>query len=63
MRLDGKVVLISGGSKGQGATEAALFTREGASVVIADVLEEEGKRLEAKLSEAGRKARFVSGWT
>ncbi len=59
MRLDGKVVLISGGSKGQGATEAALFTREGASVVIADVLEAEGKRLEAQINEAGRRARFI----
>ena len=59
MRLDGKVALISGGSRGQGATEAVLFSQEGASVVIADVLEEEGKKLEAKINESGREARFI----
>lgn len=59
MRLDGKVVLISGGAKGQGATEAKLFAEEGASVVIADVLESNGKRLEEKLTRAGYPVRFM----
>ena len=41
-RLEGKVVLISGGARGQGAAEARLFIAEGARVVIGDVLEPDG---------------------
>ena len=51
-RLAGKIVLISGGARGQGAAEARLFVAEGAKVVIGDVLEAEGKRLAAELGEA-----------
>jgi 3alpha(or 20beta)-hydroxysteroid dehydrogenase len=51
-RLKGKVILISGGARGQGAAEARLFAAEGARVVIGDVLEAEGSRLAAELGEA-----------
>src|SRR5580693_9545431 len=55
-RLKGKVILISGGARGQGAAEARLFVAEGARVVIGDVLEPEGHQL---ASELGNAAAFV----
>ena len=42
-RLEGKTALITGGARGQGAAEAALFAEEGANVVLTDVLDEEGE--------------------
>ena len=59
MRLEGKVALISGGSRGQGAEEARLFAREGAKVVIGDILDEEGKQVEAQINEAGGECLYV----
>ena len=58
-RLDGKVALISGGARGQGATEARLFTQEGAKVVIGDLLDDEGKKVEAEIVESGGEALYV----
>ena len=41
--LDGKVALITGGAHGQGAAEGRLFASEGATVVLADVVDDDGK--------------------
>ena len=58
-RLDGKVALISGGARGQGAAEAILFAREGAKVVIGDILDDEGRQTEAQIAELGGDASYV----
>ena len=58
-RMDGKVALISGGARGMGATEAQLFAREGAAVVIGDVLDEEGEATAASIAADGGRCRFV----
>ncbi|HSB62343.1 MAG TPA: SDR family NAD(P)-dependent oxidoreductase, partial [Vicinamibacteria bacterium] len=59
MRLAGKVALISGAARGMGAVEAALFAREGAKVVLGDVLDAEGKMVEAEIRKAGGEATYV----
>jgi NAD(P)-dependent dehydrogenase (short-subunit alcohol dehydrogenase family) len=59
MRLQDKVALISGGARGQGEVEARLFVREGAKVVIGDLLEAEGKRVEADINASGGECLFV----
>jgi NAD(P)-dependent dehydrogenase (short-subunit alcohol dehydrogenase family) len=59
MRLGGKVALISGGARGIGAATARLFAREGARVVIGDLLEAEGRRVEAELAAPGGHALYV----
>ncbi len=58
-RLDGKVALISGGARGQGAVEAGLFAREGAKVVFGDVLDAEGQNVEAVIRQAGHEATYI----
>ncbi|HEV8675461.1 MAG TPA: glucose 1-dehydrogenase [Methylomirabilota bacterium] len=59
MRLAGKVALISGGARGMGAVEARLFAREGARVVIGDILDAEGRAVEKDIRAAGGEACFV----
>ena len=51
-RLEGKVAIITGAARGQGAAEARLFASEGAKVLVADVLEEEGRETADAIGEA-----------
>jgi 3alpha(or 20beta)-hydroxysteroid dehydrogenase len=44
-RLEGKVAIITGAARGQGAAAARRFVAEGARVIVADVLDEQGKQL------------------
>ena len=55
-RLAGKIAVVTGGSRGIGEAITRLFVAEGASVVIADVLEEAGRALAGDL---GERALFV----
>ena len=43
MRLKGKVAIVTGGANGMGRSEAAIFAREGARVMVADILDKEGQ--------------------
>src|SRR5947207_7468468 len=58
-KLDGKVALISGGARGQGAVEAAVFAREGAKVVFGDVRDDEGRKVEAAIRAEGGHAVYL----
>jgi 3alpha(or 20beta)-hydroxysteroid dehydrogenase len=50
-RFDNRTVIVTGGARGMGASHARGFVAEGANVVIADVLEDEGRRLAAELGD------------
>src|SRR3954467_71435 len=53
-RLTGKVALVSGGARGMGAAEVRRLHADGASVVAADVLDDDGKALADELGDRGR---------
>ncbi len=64
-KLDGQVVLITGGARGQGAAEGKLAVAEGATVVLADVLDEVGERTAGELGADYHHLDVTSeeGWT
>ena len=55
MRVAGKVALISGGAGGIGAATAELLSKEGAAVVVADLIEE-GRLIETSINNSGGRA-------
>ncbi len=59
MRLAGKVAIITGGAHGMGESEALIFAREGANVVVADVDQAAGAQVAGKITGGGGKARFA----
>jgi len=58
-RLAGRVALITGGSRGQGAAHAARLAAEGATVLLADVLDAEGEVIAKRLRANGNNARYL----
>ena len=57
-RLDGKIALITGAAKGQGEVEAKLFAKEGAQVILTDVLDTDGSKVESEITELGGDALY-----
>lgn len=58
MRLQDKVAIVTGAASGMGAATARLFAREGAKVVLADMLEAEGEAVAASIKSNSGEARF-----
>lgn len=59
MRLQNKVILVTGGGMGMGRAAALAFAREGAAVVIADVNDEAGHATAQAIQQSGGAAHFV----
>lgn len=59
MRLSGKVTVVTGAAVGLGRAIAARYAREGATVIVADINELEGRQFAQSLMENGRDAAFV----
>lgn len=59
MRMKDKVALITGAASGMGAATARLFAREGATVMVADLLDKEGAEVVRGIAAAGGAAHYV----
>jgi 3alpha(or 20beta)-hydroxysteroid dehydrogenase len=59
-QMDGKVVIVTGAARGMGAAEAEVLAREGAAVVVADVMDEQAEQVAERIRQAGGEAVGVS---
>ena len=59
MRLENKIAIVTGAAFGMGESTARIFAREGARVVVADIAEEDAKKVVAQISADGGDAIFV----
>lgn len=60
MRLEGKVAIVSGAASGMGAATARRFAKEGAKVVVADMLDDDGRKVAAEIVAANGAAVFMT---
>lgn len=58
-RLEGKVAVVTGAARGQGAAVAREFAAEGAAVTLLDVLDEPGRAVAESIERRGGRARYV----
>ena len=58
-RMDGKVAIVTGGARGQGAAHGRLLAEEGAKVLLGDVLDDQGRALEKELTDDGLDVAYV----
>ncbi len=59
MRLQGKSAIVTGAASGMGAATARLFAKEGAKVLLTDVLEAEGNAVAREITSQGGTAVFM----
>jgi len=59
MRLENKIAIVTGAAFGMGESTARIFAREGARVVVADIAEEDAKKVVAQIGADGGEAIFV----
>lgn len=58
-RLNGKVAIVTGAARGQGAAEAEIFAKEGAKVIATDIQIDLLHQVETKIREAGGEVRSM----